>query len=76
MTPFQISMGVYSALYTLCCFAAGLVVGNGIAWRFAIAAFGIEFLAHLAVVRGSDGARWISLGGVGCGVISGLSLLF
>lgn len=39
---------INSALYLAGCFVAGLVTGNGWAWRFALAAAGVTYLSYLA----------------------------
>ena len=84
MTSNQIAMGINSAVYTLCCFAAGIAVGNAGVWKTATLAFAFQFLAGaLMEVRDAFGPRvakfaiaTMRLMGIAAGVTAGLMLLF
>lgn len=76
MTPIVLGILVNSALYLSGCVAAGLVTGNGLAWRFALAAVGVTYIGYVLQYVAhalANAAVWLS---VGLGVAAGLSLLF
>ncbi|HXI78302.1 MAG TPA: hypothetical protein VNH21_14260 [Steroidobacteraceae bacterium] len=70
-----------SALYLSGCLIAGLVVGNGFAWRLALAAMGMTYVSYLAqfVLTAPEpsnlasGLVWFS---IILGAVAGTSLLF
>ena len=70
-----------SALYLSGCMIAGLVVGNGFAWRLALAAMGVTYVSYLAQFVAADTSAsriaialvWFS---IILGAVAGISLLF
>ncbi len=80
MSPLQVWLAGNSALYTIGCFVAGLVVNNAPAWKIAVAACGIRYLAFLAETIRNDHWRKAVVsslhpGATACGVVAGLQLL-
>lgn len=67
-----------AALYLAMCFTAGLVTGNGVAWRLATATAGVVYLSYLLHLARPDSAADRAVLGVtiGFGAAAGLALLF
>lgn len=76
MSPIFVGILLNSALYLSGCFIAGLVTGNPVAWRLALAAMGIVYICYCLQGIGhrlSGAVTWLS---VALGAAAGLSLLW
>lgn len=69
---------VNAALYLVMVFVAGLLTGNGAAWRLAIATAGVVYLSYLAHMAWPDTRTDHGLlgGTIVLGAAAGLALLF
>lgn len=70
-----------SALYLTCAFVAGLMTGNPIAWRAALASMGLAFLCYVFQLMGERpfwryAAAAAVAASIGAGVWAGVTLLF
>ena len=65
-----------SALYLTGCFIAGIITNDHIAWKLALAATGITFIAYATALNGHDRtAGGASLASIALGVAAGVALL-
>ena len=67
LTKLDIGLAINSTLFTVGCFVAGLVTQHGIAWRLALAAFGVRTLAFMAEALRPSPAKPRILTGLGLG---------
>ena len=72
-----------SALYIAGCFIAGLLLGNTLAWRLALATAGVTYLSFVFhVVSETEGDAWQRAAGwlvwlsIALGINAGAALLF
>ncbi len=71
-----------SALYLTGCFVAGMVAGNAVAWKLALATTGLCFLSYMGQYFSGLGLVWrilsklAALGSIVAGVAAGVALLW
>ena len=76
LTKLDLGLAVNSTLFTIGCFVAGLVTEHGVAWRLALLAFGVRFLAFAMLEQELEAlARWLGLGATVIGAFAGLALI-
>lgn len=84
MHPNYVGALLNSAIYLACVFFAGIVVGDPLAWKLALAAMGVTYLSHVAGMRAAvlQSGRWITvsnavvIASIAIGIAAGVALLF
>lgn len=83
MHPNYVGALLNSAIYLACVFFAGIVVGDPLAWKLALAAMGVTYLSHILQLPAPSGRHLpmsimflAVIASVVLGIAAGVALLF